>query len=137
MEVVIEEEHVILEEEEHEALVDEEHEAWQNNADTPNEDNILDPTFESPKQRRCRRPPLWMKDYETREGFSEDSTKANLALSTMLVGRERDPIHFDVDVKIEKWRKAMDEEMEEINRNGTLVLMELPWSQESWSEVDL
>jgi len=68
--VVIEEEHDVLVEEEHEALVDEEHEAWQNNADTPNEDNIFDPTFESPEQRRCRRPPLWMEDYETGEGFS-------------------------------------------------------------------
>jgi len=44
----------------------------------------------------------------------------------MLVGGERDPIHFDVAVKIEKWRKAMDEEMETININGTWELMELP-----------
>ena len=39
---------------------------------------------------------------------------------------ESDPTHFDVAVQIAKWRKAMDEEMEAINKNGTWKLKELP-----------
>ena len=77
----------------------------------------------SPVQRRCRRPPLWMEDYETGEGLSEGSTEANL---TMSATGESDPTHFDAAVQIAKWRKAMDEEMEAINKNGTWELMELP-----------
>lgn len=76
----------------------------------------------SPVQRRCRRPPLWMEEYETSEGLSEGSTEANLVMSAS----ESDPTHFDAAVQIAKWRKAMDEEMEAINKNGTWKLKELP-----------
>ena len=36
-----------------------------------------------------------------------------------------DPIHFDDAVKSEKWRKAMDVEIEAIKRNDTWELTEL------------
>ncbi|RDX90417.1 putative mitochondrial protein, partial [Mucuna pruriens] len=77
----------------------------------------------SPNQQRCRRPPLWMEDYETGEGLSKGNTEVNLAM--VAVG-DGDPTHFDVAVKIEKWRKAMDVEMEAIKGNDTWELMELP-----------
>ena len=64
-----------------------------------------------------------MEDYETGEGLSEGSTEANLAMSAT---GESDPTHFDAAVQIAKWRKAMDEEMEAINKNDTWELMELP-----------
>jgi len=54
-----------------------------------------------------------MEGYETREGLSEGNTNANLV---MFVMGECDPTHFDIAVKIEKWRKAMDEEMEAIKK---------------------
>lgn len=63
-----------------------------------------------------------MEDYETGERLSEGDTKVNLA---MLAAGNGDPTHFDDAVKFEKWRKAMDVEMEVIKRNGTWELMEL------------
>ena len=37
-----------------------------------------------------------------------------------------DPIHFEEAIKSERWRKAMDVEMEVIKRNNTWELVELP-----------
>ncbi|RDX93350.1 hypothetical protein CR513_24401, partial [Mucuna pruriens] len=56
-----------------------------------------------------------MEDYENGEGLSEGNTEVNLA---MFAAGDGDPTHFDVAVKIEKWRKAMD-------GNDTWELMEL------------
>ena len=57
-----------------------------------------------------------MEDYETGEGLSEGNVDVNLA---MFAAGDGDPIHFDDAVQIEKWRKAMDVEMEAIKINGT------------------
>lgn len=95
--------------------------------DTEEENVSSDSTAEentfNPNQRRCRRPPLWMEDYETGAGLSEGNIDANLV---MFAAGDGDPTHFDDAVKIQKWRKAMDVEMEAIKRNGTWELMELP-----------
>lgn len=37
-----------------------------------------------------------------------------------------DPIHFEEAIKSEKWRTAMDVEMEVIKKNGTWELTDLP-----------
>ncbi|KAK8515831.1 hypothetical protein V6N12_016137 [Hibiscus sabdariffa] len=68
-----------------------------------------------------RRPPCWMWDYVTGEELSEEDNKAYLIISGM-----DDPMHFEDAVKTEKWRRAMDEEMEAIERNNTWELTELP-----------
>jgi hypothetical protein len=62
-----------------------------------------------------------LRDYETGEGLSEDDSASQLAMFAAA-----DPIHFDDAVKSEKWRTAMDVEMEAIKRNGMWELMELP-----------
>lgn len=67
----------------------------------------------SPIDRRCRRPPILMEEYETGQGFSKGNTKVNLAIS------DSDPTLFDTTAQITKGRKAMDEEMASINKNGT------------------
>jgi hypothetical protein len=70
--------------------------------------------------RRDRRPPVWMEDYETGQGFSEDDV-ANLVMFAAA-----DPVHFEDAVKNEKWRKAMDSEIQAIEKNDTWELKELP-----------
>jgi hypothetical protein len=62
-----------------------------------------------------------MRDYETGEGLSEDDTETQLAMFAAA-----DPIRFKDTVQNEKWRTAMDVEMEAIKQNGTWELMELP-----------
>ena len=37
-----------------------------------------------------------------------------------------DPVIYDEEVKADKWREAMDSEMESIEKNGTWSLTELP-----------
>ena len=61
------------------------------------------------------RPLVWMRDYA-----AEEDNEAHLTMSTTT-----DPVNFEGTLKSEKWRQAMDLEMEAINRNGTWVLMEL------------
>ena len=75
----------------------------------------------SSNEGRNRRPPVWMRDSATGEGLSEKDIKAYLAMFAAT-----DPIHFEDAVKSEKWRRAMDLEMEAIHKNGTWELMELP-----------
>ena len=75
----------------------------------------------SSNEGRNRRPPVLMRDYATGEGLSEKDIKAYLAMFAAT-----DPIHFEDAVKSEKWRRAMDLEMEAIHKNGTWELMELP-----------
>ncbi|KAI5316393.1 hypothetical protein L3X38_036100 [Prunus dulcis] len=77
----------------------------------------------SPHDARTRRPPAWMKDYESGQGLSEEeeSNIAYLALST-----DSDPIFFEDAVKNEKWRQAMNSEIEAIEKNDTWELTELP-----------
>ena len=62
-----------------------------------------------------------MRDYETGEGISEEDNEAYLAMFATT-----DPIHFEDAVKNEKWRRAMDLEMEAIKNNGTWEFTELP-----------
>ncbi|KAJ1438623.1 gag-polypeptide of LTR copia-type [Sesbania bispinosa] len=65
-----------------EAVVEEENETGHesdHNTDTEEEDNIssdsvAEESTSSSNQRRCRRPPLWMEDFETGEGLSKGNT---------------------------------------------------------------
>ncbi|CAJ2656651.1 unnamed protein product [Trifolium pratense] len=71
--------------------------------------------------QRPRRKPGWMDDYTSGEEFSEEETLAHFAL---LAGS--DPIAFDEAIKSSRWRKAMDAEIEAIEKNNTWELVELP-----------
>ena len=84
-------------------------------------DSLTEESSPSSNEGRNRRPPIWMKDYETEEGISEEDNEAHLAMFATI-----DPIHFEDVVKSEKWRSAMDLEMEAIKNNGTWQFTELP-----------
>ena len=71
--------------------------------------------------RRNWRPLVRMRDYATGEDLYEQDNEAHLAISTTT-----DPVNFEDALKSEKWRQAMDLEMEAINKNDTWELMELP-----------
>ncbi|KAM1556843.1 hypothetical protein PS2_040150 [Malus domestica] len=77
----------------------------------------------SPFTGRIRRPPTWMRDYETGQGLSdeENESMAQLALFT-----DQDPTTFEEAVKSEIWRQAMDQEIRAIEKNSTWELVELP-----------
>ncbi|KAK9003764.1 hypothetical protein V6N11_018663 [Hibiscus sabdariffa] len=64
-----------------------------------------------------RRPPCWMRDCMTGEELSKEENEAYLIISGM-----DDPMHFEDAIKSEKWRRAMDEEMEAIERNNVALL---------------
>lgn len=68
---------------------------------------------------RVRRSPRWMEDYVSGAGLSDES---NLACFMV----HDDPIRFEEAMKKEKWRKAMDLEMEAIEKNKTWELVSLP-----------
>lgn len=82
-------------------------------------DSPAEESSPSSNEGRIRRPPAWMQDYETGEGLSEEEVQLAMFATA-------DPIHFDDAVKSEKWRKAMDVEIEAIKRNDTWELTELP-----------
>ena len=87
-------------------------------------DSLIEESSPSSNEGRNRRPPIWMRDYETGKGISEEDNEAHLAHLAMFA--TIDPIHFEDAVKSEKWRKAMDLEMEAIKNNGMWELTELP-----------
>ena len=64
-----------------------------------------------------------MRDYETEQGLSDEEhvNQAHLALFT-----DGDPITFVEAVKSEKWRKAMDQEIQAIEKKNTWELTVLP-----------
>ena len=73
-------------------------------------------------ERRTRSQPIWMRDYESGDGLSgEEEDMTNLAMFVAV-----DPISFEDAVKSEKWRHAMDLELEAIEKNGTWELTDLP-----------
>lgn len=71
--------------------------------------------------RRQHTQPSWMQDYVTGEGLSDDDFESHLT-----IGSGNDPVHYDEAEKDPIWRKAMKEEIEAIERNGTWYLTELP-----------
>nr|GEW66023.1 putative RNA-directed DNA polymerase [Tanacetum cinerariifolium] len=84
---------------------------------------------------RIRRQSVWLKDYETSEGLSDEET--HLAMFT---GQDtylsfplsnQDPPTFEDVVKSEKWRHAMDQEIQAIERNNTRELTTLPYGGKS------
>ncbi|KAK2407959.1 putative mitochondrial protein [Trifolium repens] len=88
---------------------------------TPNEDqsSISEP-------QRQRRRPSWMIDYVSGDELSDEDTTAQFALFA-----GSDPILFTEAVKEEKWKKAMDAEIEAIEKNKTWELTDLPKGQKT------
>lgn len=75
----------------------------------------------SSDEKRVRRPPMWMRDYMSGEGLSEEDIDINLALFA-----SADPAHFEEAIRCEKWRATMDLEIKAIERKNTWKLTNLP-----------
>ena len=85
------------------------------------ESDQSDQTEDTNIEGRVRRCPVWMRDYVSGEGFFEEKDMAYLALFTDI-----DPISYEEAVKSDKWNKAMDSEIEAIERNNTWELIDMP-----------
>lgn len=72
-------------------------------------------------------PSRWTSDYVTGEGLSEESEEedANINLHYLTLFTS-DPVHFEEAVKHDKWRAAMDIEIQAIEKNNTWELSDLP-----------
>lgn len=70
---------------------------------------------------RLRKTPTWMRDYESGEGLSEEEET-----TYMVTGDINDPLYFEDAVKEEKWKEAMDKEINSIEKNNTWSLTHLP-----------
>ena len=68
--------------------------------------------------RTCHAP-AWMIDYVDGEGLSEDE------VYVMQMAAE-DPVYYEEAVKEEKWVRAMDNEIQSIEKNNTWSLVDLP-----------
>ena len=75
--------------------------------------SLTEESSPSLNEGRNRRPPIWIRDYETGKGISKGDNEAYLAMFATT-----DPIHFKDAVKSKKWRRAMDLEMEAIKKKG-------------------
>jgi hypothetical protein len=64
-----------------------------------------------------------MQDYVSGQHFSDEET-TNMTLLALL--SDSDPMTFEEAVNLEKWRQAMDQEMQAIERNDTWELTVLP-----------
>lgn len=82
---------------------------------------LLEENSPSLDEGRIRKPPIWMQDYESGEGLSEEEDANNLVMFTCA-----DPVTFEEAVKSAKWRDAMNVEIEAIERNQTWELTSLP-----------
>lgn len=107
-------------EEERESSEDEQAEAEDTNNSSPNE--LSEEAPPNQNQGRNRRQPVWMRDYETDEGLSDEEEVHNLVMFTSA----EDPVTFEEAAKSSKWREAMDMEIRAIEKNDTWELTTLP-----------
>ncbi|KAL0405993.1 UNVERIFIED_CONTAM: Retrovirus-related Pol polyprotein from transposon TNT 1-94 [Sesamum latifolium] len=77
---------------------------------------------------RRRKPSTWLKYYVSGECLSDEETAFYLALFALYTAdaTSADPLTFEEAVKSEKWRNAMDAEIEAIEKNGTWELIDRP-----------
>ncbi|KAJ7962205.1 Retrovirus-related Pol polyprotein from transposon TNT 1-94 [Quillaja saponaria] len=71
--------------------------------------------------QRVRKRPAWMKDYEVTGIDQTEDPITHFALCS-----DCDPTTFESDVKESKWQKAMNDEIEAIQKNDTWELSKLP-----------
>lgn len=95
-----------------------------NNSDPPTPIDVTNPV-----QGRRRREPVWMGDYVSGEGLSEeedDVQQLAMEMQQLAMFASNDPTTFEETAKSSTWREAMDREIQAIERNGTWELTELP-----------
>lgn len=85
---------------------------------------------------RIRKQPVWMKDYDMGDGLSDEETAAMIQLA-MVSNQDpdwilehwvpdQDPTTYDEAVKSKEWKRAMDQEIQAIEKNKTWELTSLP-----------
>lgn len=78
-------------------------------------------------QGRIRRRPFWMDDYVSGENLSADSSsEAEEVQNVAMFIENADPNSYEEAAMNDKWKAAMDLEIEAIERNKTWELVELP-----------
>lgn len=84
--------------------------------------------YETPEAReeRERGPPAWLSDYTPGSGLSGSEVSDLELQANMALVMSDDPTNFEDAVGSKKWRKAMDAEIESIEKNNTWKLVKLP-----------
>ncbi|GAA0171302.1 hypothetical protein LIER_41126 [Lithospermum erythrorhizon] len=90
-----------------------------NNNGVATEEENLEETDDA--ERRTYTTPVWMNDYVTGEGLSDDEEVHMVQDSS-----DEDQITFKEAVEHEKWRNGMNSEINSIEKNNTWTLTELP-----------
>ena len=80
---------------------------------------------ETPKARRISRQPAWMKDYVV-STEDEDSNEDDTSPIQFAFFSEGDPTEFEEAACEGKWQKAMQEEINSIEKNNTWELVDRP-----------
>jgi len=96
-------------------------ESHQGNLERPVAEDHM--TADSVSQRggnRPRQPPIWMRDYDSRDAYSDDN-QGNFALFV-----DEDPLSYENATRSAKWRDAMDSEIAAIRKNNTWEITDLP-----------
>jgi anaerobic ribonucleoside-triphosphate reductase len=78
----------------------------------------------SPKPERARKriQPVWMNDFVSGDGLSEEEIEENFALYIS----QDDPTNYDEAVKEKKWQEAMKLKIQAIEKNRMWELVSLP-----------
>lgn len=96
-------------------------------APSPNSQvEVEDGASNEPKPQRIRRRPTWIQDYEFSGINQIDDPVSHFALFP-----HHDPVTFYDAIKETKWKKAMDEKIEAIEKNNTWELTNLPKGHKS------
>lgn len=85
------------------------------------EDDDANQVIRKSPSTRTRRPPGWHRDYVTNVNDDEAELQ-NLAAFC----NNEDPIFYEEAAKSENWKKAMDQEIDAIEKNHTWELVDLP-----------
>jgi len=77
---------------------------------------------------RRRRPPIWMRDYESGDGLSDEEGVEQLTqeMQQLAMFISNDPTTFEEAARSQVWRDAMKSEMVAIEKNETWELIDLP-----------
>jgi hypothetical protein len=92
------------------------------NNDITDEEGSEAENNDEPNNRRTRNKPSYLHDYVTGQELDEQIEQHNLAVFST----NSDPVPYEEAVKHEEWRKAMDQEIESIEKNNTWDLTSLP-----------
>ncbi|KAA3467430.1 copia-type polyprotein [Gossypium australe] len=92
----------------------------------------------SPASGRKRIKPVWMKDYVSGEGLSEEEDEVQKLVMEIQLSMfvANDPTAFEEVAKSSTWREAMDQEIKGIEKNGTWKLTNLPIGEKKATDID-